>query len=150
VRIHRQWFILGGASLIFLVAGSAWGVSEIEKSSRGPAYHLTAACLRVNRLARRQLGVITGYGLPSGPVQENSDGTGDARLAFAVIGQWRTGVAQVGAVEQGSVWHWDGEGTLAVGGQRFRLHLNEVSAVRPGRYSRMCAQPTLTTFFLKP
>ena len=53
VRIHRQWFILGGASLIFLVAGSALGVSEIEKSSRGPAYHLTATCLRVN--AQRQV-----------------------------------------------------------------------------------------------
>ncbi len=150
MRIHRQWFILGGASLIFLVAGSALGVSEIEKSSRGPAYHLTAACLRVNSRARRLLGVITGYGLPSGPVHQNADGTGDARLTFDVIGSARTGRAQVGAVEQGGHWYWDGQGILSVGGQRFGLRLDRVSAVHPGPYSRMCAQPTSSTFFPKP
>ncbi len=150
VRIHRQWLILGGASLIFLVAGSALGVSEIEKSSRGPAYHLTATCLRVNARAKAVLGVITGYGLPSGPVHENSDGTGDARLSFDVIGSAHTGRAQVEAVEQGDVWHWAGGGILEVGGQRYRLHLNHVWAVRPGPYSTLCAPPTLTTFFLKP
>jgi hypothetical protein len=150
VRIHRQWFILGGASLVFLVAGSAWGVSAIEKSSRGPAYHLTAACLRVNAQARLRLGVITGYGLPSGPVHENSDGTGDARLSFDVIGSAHTGRAQVEAIEQGNRWHWNGSGTLTVAGQRFRLYLDRVSAVHPQPYSSLCAPPTSITLFPKP
>lgn len=150
VRIHRQWFILGGASLVFLIAGSALGVSEIEKSSRGPAYHLTATCLRVNAHAKSLLGVITGYGLPSGPVHENSDGTGDARLSFDVIGSAGVGRAQVEAVEQDNVWYWAGGGILEVAGQRYRLHLDHVWAVRPRPYSRMCTPPSLTTFFLKP
>jgi hypothetical protein len=150
VRIHRQWFILGGASLIFLVAGSALGVSEIEKTSRGPAYHLTATCLRVNHKARQLLGVITGYGLPSGPVHENSDGTGDARLSFDVVGSARAGRAQVEAVERDNRWYWQGEGTLTVAGQRYRLHLDKVSAVHPRRYFGLCGLPPSTTFFPKP
>jgi hypothetical protein len=149
IRIHRQWFILGAGSLVFLVAGSALGVSAIEKTSRGPAYSLSTSCIRVNAGARKLLGVITGYGLPSGPVQENADGTGNARLEFDVIGQWRTGLAHVRATELDNVWYWAGRGTLDVGGKRYRLHLDRVSAVDPAQYSRLCA-PTISTTTFHP
>jgi Cytochrome oxidase complex assembly protein 1 len=148
VRIHRQWFILGGASIAFLVGGSALGVSAIESTSRGPAFHLTATCLRVNARVRQLLGVITGYGLAvSGPVAENSDGTGNANLQFDVIGQWRTGRAHVRAVRAGYIWHWAGTGSLLVAGTRYRLHLDRVSAVDPSAYSSMCAPPSSITPF---
>ena len=148
MRIHRQWFILGGASIAFLIGGSAMGVSAIEKTSRGPAFHLAATCIRVNGRARQLLGVITGYGLAvSGPVQENADGTGDARLQFDVIGSWHTGHAFVHAVESGYVWRWKGTPSLFVAGTRHRLHLDKISAVDSSPYSFMCApQTSITTF----
>ena len=149
IRIHRQWYVLGAGSLVFLVAGSALGVSAIEKTSRGPAYGLSTTCLRVNAFARKRLGVITGYGLPSGPVQENADGTGSAKLQFDVIGSAGTGRAQLHAVEQGSVWHWTGWGTLEVAGKRYRVNLERTHAIgRAGhRYSKLCGPPTSTTTF---
>ncbi|MGN6378845.1 MAG: cytochrome c oxidase assembly factor Coa1 family protein [Gaiellales bacterium] len=150
VRIHRQWFLMGAGSLAFLVAGSALGVSAIEKSSRGPAYHLSTSCLRVNARARKMLGVVTGYSLPSGPVQENADGTGSANLQFDVIGSWHTGRAHVKAVEQGSVWYWTGEGgTIDVAGKRYRVNLEQVHTIRRARprYSVLCAPPISTTTF---
>jgi hypothetical protein len=147
VRIHRQWFIMGAGSLVFLVAGSALGVSEIEKSSRGPAFHLSTTCLRVNGPAKELLGVITGYGLPSGPVQENADGTGSAHLQFDVIGSWHTGHVHVRATEQANRWHWSGWGTLDVAGRRYPLKLGRVSTVDPSRYFSLCEPPSLTTPF---
>jgi cytochrome oxidase complex assembly protein 1 len=148
VRIHRQWFILGGASIAFLIGGSALGVSAIEKTSRGPAFHLAATCLRVNAQARQQLGVITGYGLAvSGPVVENADGTGHANLQFDVIGSWLTGHARVQAHETNYHWHWDGTGSLVVAGKRYRLHLDRFHSLDGRPYSRMCAPVSLTTRF---
>ena len=147
IRIHRQWYFLGAGSLVFLVAGSALGVSAIEKTSRGPAYGLSTTCLRVNALARRRLGVITGYGLASGPVEENADGTGSANLQFDVIGSDHTGRAHVRAIELGNVWYWTGRGTLDVGGSRYRLHLDKVSAIDGTRYSKLCGPPISTTTF---
>jgi hypothetical protein len=149
IRIHRQWFILGAGSLVFLVAGSALGVSAIEKTSRGPAYHLSTSCLRVNALARKSLGVITGYGLPSGPVQENADGTGSANLQFDVVGSAGTGRAHVHAIEQDNRWKWTGWGTLDVAGKRYRVDLENVHVIRPARrrYSELCGPPISTTTF---
>jgi hypothetical protein len=148
-RIHRQWFILGAGSLVFLVAGSALGVSAIEKTSRGPAYSLSTSCIRVNSGARKLLGVVTGYGLPSGPVQENADGTGSANLQFDVIGSAHTGRAHVKAIEQDNHWSWAGWGTLDVAGRRYRLHLARVSAIDPTPYSQLC-EPTISTTTFHP
>jgi hypothetical protein len=147
IRIHRQWFILGAGSLVFLVAGSALGVSAIEKTSRGPAYSLSTSCIRVNLGAKKMLGVITGYGLPSGPVQENADGTGSANLQFDVIGSWHTGRAHVRATEIDNRWHWAGRGTLDVAGKRYRLHLAQISAIDRAPYFKLCGPPISTTTF---
>jgi hypothetical protein len=153
VRIHRQWFILGGASVAFLVGGSVWGVSALESASRGPVFHLSATCLRVNGRAKALLGVITGYGLAvTGPVVQNQDGTGSANIQFDVIGQWRTGHAHVHAVERGGVWYWAGQSsskrsTLEVAGKRYPIQLDNVSAVDPSPYSRLCAPPSSSIRF---
>jgi hypothetical protein len=144
-RIHRQWFLFGGASLALLIGGSAWGVSATENASRGPAFHLSATCLRVNKTAKKQLGVITGYGRAvTGPVVDNRDGTGSARLQFDVIGSWLTGRAHVQAIEQDGRWHWAGGrgSTLDVGGKSYPIKLDQVSAVDPAPYSDVCAPPT--------
>ena len=140
-RIHRQWFIFGGASLALLIGGSAWGVSATESASRGPAFHLSATCLRVNKTAKKMLGVITGYGVAvTGPVVDNQDGTGSARLQFDVIGSWLTGHAHVQMIKQGGVWYWAGGrgSTLEVGGKRYPIKLDDVHAVDGSRYSGMC------------
>lgn len=101
-RIHRQWYILGGASLLLLIAGSALGVAAIETASKGPAFRLAATCYRLNGGPggmRQRLGVVTGFGPAiTGPVVENTDGTGWASIQFDVIGSWRTGHAHVRAV----------------------------------------------------
>lgn len=147
VRIHRQWFILGALSIAFLVGGSVLGVSAIERASRGPAFHMSATCLRVNKRAKKLLGVITGYGLAvTGPVVQNQDGTGSANIQFDVIGQWRTGRAHVHAVEADGVWRWAGENfakqsTLDVAGKRYPIRLDQVSAVDPSPYRSLCAPP---------
>ena len=141
-RIHRQWFLFGGASLALLIGGSAWGVSATESASRGPAFHLSATCLRVNKRAKKLLGVITGYGVAvTGPVVDNQDGTGSARLQFDVIGSWLTGHAYVQAVKQDGIWHWAGGrgSTLEVGGKRYPIKLDQVSTVDPSQYSSLCA-----------
>jgi hypothetical protein len=155
VRIHRQWLILTLASLLFLVAGSAYGVSRIERASRGPAFDRSALCLRINGQARQLLGVITGFGLAvSGPVVENADGTGHADLTFDVIGQWRTGRARVRWVEDDFIWHWankngqKGKGnSLNVNGTVYPLHLDRVAVVGPQRYSDVCAPASSITNF---
>jgi hypothetical protein len=148
VRIHSQWLLLTLGSLLFLVVGSAYGVSRIETASRGPAFDQSALCLRVNGQARQLLGVVTGFGLAvSGPVVENADGTGRANLTFDVIGQWRTGRARVSWVEDDFIWHWKGTGSLNVAGKVYRLHLDRVSVVGPQRYSDLCAPASLITNF---
>ena len=151
VRIHRQWLLLTLGSLVFLVAGSAYGVSRIETASRGPAFDRSALCLRINGQARQLLGVITGFGLAvSGPVVENADGTGRASLTFDVHGQWRSGRARVNWVEDDFIWHWKGGkggGSLNVGGTVYPLHLARVSVVGPQRYSDVCAPASSITTF---
>jgi hypothetical protein len=101
-RIHRQWYILAGTSLVLLIAGSAIGVAAIETASKGPAFELAATCYRLNGGpggVRQQLGVVTGFGPAiTGPVVENTDGTGWANIEFDVIGSWRTGHAHVHAI----------------------------------------------------
>jgi hypothetical protein len=148
VRIHRQWLLLTLGSLLFLVAGSAYGVSRIETASRGPAFDRSALCLRINGQARQLLGVITGFGLAvSGPVVENADGTGHANLTFDVIGQWRTGRARVSWEEDDFIWHWKGAGSLNVDGTVYPLHLARVAVVGPQRYSDVCAPANSITSF---
>ena len=146
--IHRQWLVLTLGSLLFLVAGSAYGVSRIERASRGPAFDQSALCLRVNGQARELLGVVTGFGLAvSGPVVENADGTGHASLTFDVLGQWRTGRARVNWVEDDFIWHWKGTGGLNVDGTVYPLHLDRVAVVGPQRYSDLCAPASSITNF---
>lgn len=149
MRIHRQWLLLTLGSLVFLVVGSAYGVSRIETASRGPAFDRSALCLRINGQARQLLGVITGFGLAvSGPVVENADGTGHANLTFDVIGQWRTGRAHVNWVEDDFIWRWqDKHNFLNVNGTVYPLHLSRVSVVGPQRYSDVCAPASSITNF---
>ena len=151
MRIHRQWLVLTLGSLLFLVAGSAYGVSRIETASRGPAFDQSALCLRVNGQARQLLGVVTGFGLAvSGPVVENADGTGHASLTFDVIGQWRTGRARVrlGARTTSSGTGKAPKGnSLNVDGTVYPLHLDRVAVVGPQRYSDVCAPASSITNF---
>jgi hypothetical protein len=149
VRIHRQWLLLILGSLVFLLAGSAYGVSRIETASRGPAFDRSALCLRINGQARQLLGVITGFSLAvSGPVVENADGTGHANLTFDVHGQWRSGRAHVNWVEDDFIWHWNTKGSnLNVDGTVYPLHLARVGVIGPQRYSDVCAPATSITFF---
>jgi hypothetical protein len=149
VRIHRQWVLLILGSLLFLVVGSAYGVSRIETASRGPAFNRSALCLRINGQARQLLGVITGFGLAvSGPVVENADGTGRASLTFDVHGQWRSGRVRVNWVEDDFIWHWNRKGgSLNVDGTAYPLHLDRVSVIGPQRYSDVCAPATSITIF---
>ena len=87
---------------MLLLGGSALGVAAIETASKGPAFKLAATCYRLNGGpggVRQQLGVIRGFGPAiTGPVVENTDGTGWASIQFDVIGSWRTGHAHVYAV----------------------------------------------------
>lgn len=148
MRIHRQWFILGGASLAFLIGGSAMGVSAIENASKGPAFDLSAACLQVNREAQQQLGVITGFGLAvSGPVVDNTDGTGRADIDFDVLGSWRTGHAHLRLTEDANRWQWTGQGWLTVAGRRYPIDLVQTNTMHPRRYLSMCAPPSSITHF---
>ena len=151
MRIHTQWLLLTLGSLLFLVVGSAYGVSRIETASRGPAFDQSALCLRINGQARQLLGVVTGFGLAvSGPVVENADGTGHADLSFDVIGQWRSGRAHVRWVEDDFIWHWAPNkkgNSLNVNGTVYPLHLDRVAVVGPQRYSDVCAPASSITNF---
>ena len=78
-RRARPWIPLVAAAAIALGASAAIGLTAIERASKGPAFRVSAACLRLNATVRQELGVVTGFGFTvQGPVVQNADGTGHA------------------------------------------------------------------------
>ncbi|HKV66709.1 MAG TPA: cytochrome c oxidase assembly factor Coa1 family protein, partial [Gaiellales bacterium] len=128
----RSWIPLVAGAAIALVASAAIGIAAIERASKGPAFRVSAACLRLNSTVRQELGVVTGFGFTvQGPVVQNADGTGSARLDFTATGSWRNGHVHIRAVERRRRWYLAGPAELFVSGVRspFRIrpdHLNIV------------------------
>jgi hypothetical protein len=149
----RPWIPLVAGALIALVASAAIGIAAIERASKGPAFRVSAACLRLNSTVRQELGVVTGFGFTvQGPVVQNADGTGNARLDFTATGSWRNGHVHIRAVERHRRWYLAGPAELFVSGVKapFRIrpdHLNIVPGPARNRYELRCAPTTSTTTF---
>ena len=150
LRRYRHWLILVPIACVTLAVAAGVGYLEVERASKGPVFELAAACIRTNEVARVHLGVITGFGIAvNGGVIENSDGTGRAQIEFGVHGSYASGRAYVDALLND--WRWQlTSGTLAVGGRRYRLALDEPIVPNRGPDLRnRCAQPSSTTPFPK-
>ena len=147
----RPWIPLVLGAVVLLVAASAAGLAAIERASKGPAFRLSATCLRLNGPARQQLGVVTGFGFTvQGPVVQNADGTGNARLDFNAIGSWRNGHVHIKAIERHRRWYLTGPAELRVVRRAGAFRIRPTSRVRAldaRRYSRLCAPTTSTTTF---
>jgi len=149
----RPWILLVAAAAVALAASAAIGIAAIERASKGPAFRVSAACLRLNATVRQELGVVTGFGFTvQGPVVQNADGTGKARLDFTATGSWRSGHVHIRAIERHRRWYLDGPAELFVSGVRapFRIrpdHLNIVPGPARNRYELRCAPTTSTTTF---
>jgi hypothetical protein len=149
----RPWILLVAAAAVALAASAAIGIAAIERASKGPAFRVSAACLRLNATVRQELGVVTGFGFTvQGPVVQNADGTGKARLDFTATGSWRSGHVHIRAIERHRRWYLDGPAELFVAGVRapFRIrpdHLNIVPGPARNRYEIRCAPTTSTTTF---
>ena len=149
----RPWIPLVAGAAIALVASAAIGIAAIERASKGPAFRVSAACLRLNSTVRQELGVVTGFGFTvQGPVVQNADGTGSARLDFTATGSWRNGHVHIRAVERHRRWYLAGPAELFVSGVKapFRIrpdHLNIVPGPARNRYELRCAPTTSTTTF---
>jgi hypothetical protein len=149
----RPWIPLVAGAVIALVASAAIGIAAIERASKGPAFRVSAACLRLNATVRQELGVVTGFGFTvQGPVVQNADGTGNARLDFTATGSWRNGHVHIRAIERHRRWYLAGPAELFVSGVQspFRIrpdHLNIVPGPARNRYELRCAPTTSTTTF---
>ena len=149
----RPWILLVAAAAVALAASAAIGIAAIERASKGPAFRVSAACLRLNATVRQELGVVTGFGFTvQGPVVQNADGTGKARLDFTATGSWRSGHVHIRAIERHRRWYLDGPAELFVAGVRapFRIrpdHLNIVPGPARNRYELRCAPTTSPTTF---
>jgi Cytochrome oxidase complex assembly protein 1 len=149
----RPWVPLVLGAAVFLAVSLAIGVTEIERASKGPAFRVSAACLRLNATVRQELGVVTGFGFTvTGPVVQNADGTGNARLDFTAHGSWRNGHVHIKAIERRRRWYLVGPAELYVSGVRapFRVnpdHLELVPGSARDRYTLRCAPTTSTTTF---
>ena len=152
----RPWIPLVGGAVLALAASSAIGLTAIERASKGPAFRVSAACLRLNGVARQELGVVTGFGFTvQGPVVQNTDRTGVARLDFTADGSWRNGHLHIRVVERRGRWHPAGPARLYVSGVRapFRIDPDQLHVVPgPARNSYLirCAPPRPTTSFRLP
>jgi cytochrome oxidase complex assembly protein 1 len=149
----RPWIPLVAGAALALAASAAIGIAAIERASKGPAFRVSAACLRLNATVRQELGVVTGFGFTvQGPVVQNADGTGNARLDFTATGSWRNGHVHIRAVERRRRWYLAGPAELFVSGVQapFRIHPDHLDIV-PGparnRYKLRCAPTTSTTTF---
>ena len=117
---------------------------------------MSAACLRLNATVRQELGVVTGFGFAvQGPVVQNADGTGNARLDFTATGSWRNGHVHIRAIERRRRWSLIGPAELFVSGVRapFRIHpdlLNIIPGPARDRFTIRCAPTTSTTTFHRP
>ena len=152
----RPWIPLVAGAALALAASAAIGIAAIERASKGPAFRVSAACLRLNATVRQELGVVTGFGFTvQGPVVQNADGTGNARLDFTAIGSWRNGHVHIRAIERHRRWTLAGPAELFVSGVRapFRIHPDHLDII-PGparnRYVLRCAPTTSTTTFRRP
>ena len=149
----RPWILLVAGAAVALAASAAIGIAAIERASKGPAFRVSSACLRLNATVRQELGVVTGFGFTvQGPVVQNADGTGSARLDFTATGSWRNGHVHIRAIERHRSWYLDGPAELFVSGVRapFRIrpdHLNIVPGPARNRYEIRCAPTTSTTTF---
>jgi hypothetical protein len=134
LRQHRQWAILIAAAAVLLVVAGIVSLTIVEQVSKGPAFQTAADYVRASPVARRQLGVITGFGLAvSGPVADAADG-GTANIVFDVHGSWRSGHVRISAVKNGSDWKIT-NGVLTVDGERFRLPCAQTSSITACRLS---------------
>jgi len=147
----RPWIPLVAGAALALAASAAIGIAAIERASKGPAFRVSAACLRLNATVRQELGVVTGFGFTvQGPVVQNADGTGNARLDFTAIGSWRNGHVHIRAIERHRRWTLAGPAELFVSGVQapFRIHPDHLDII-PGparnRYVLRCAPTTSTT-----
>jgi hypothetical protein len=151
----RPWIPLVAAAALALAASAAIGIAAIERASKGPAFRVSAACLRLNATVRQELGVVTGFGFTvQGPVVQNADGTGSARLDFTAAGSWRSGHVHIRAVERRRRWYLSGPAELFVSGvdAPFRIrpdHLNIVPGPARDRFVIRCA-PTTSTITSHP
>jgi hypothetical protein len=149
----RPWILLVAGAAVALAASAAIGIAAIERASKGPAFRVSAACLRLNSTVRQELGVVTGFGFTvQGPVVQNADGTGNARLDFTATGSWRNGHVHIRVIERHRRWYLAGPAELFVSGVKapFRIrpdHLNIVPGPARNRYELRCAPTTSTTTF---
>jgi len=149
----RPWIPLVAGAALALAASAAIGIAAIERASKGPAFRVSAACLRLNSTVRQELGVVTGFGFTvQGPVVQNADGTGNARLDFTATGSWRNGHVHIRVIERRRRWYLAGPAELFVSGVKapFRIrpdHLNIVPGPARNRYELRCAPTTSPTTF---
>jgi len=128
IRRHRQWAMLIGAACALLVAAGAISLTIVENVSKGPAFSAAVTFLRNDRLARQQLGVVTGFGLAvTGAVTETGH-SGTAHLSFDVHGQWRSGHVHITAVKQDGIWHVR-SGILSVANERFKVPCVQLTSI---------------------
>jgi hypothetical protein len=149
----RPWIPLVAGAVLALAASAAIGIAAIERASKGPAFRVSSTCLRLNAIVRQELGVVTGFGFTvQGPVVQNADGTGNARLDFSAIGSWRNGHVHIKAIERHRRWYLTGPAELRVSGVRapFRILPDQLHII-PGpardHYEIRCAPTTSTTTF---
>ncbi len=149
----RPWIPLVAGAALALAASAAIGIAAIERASKGPAFRVSATCLRLNATVRQELGVVTGFGFTvTGPVIQNADGTGSARLDFSATGSWRNGHVHIKAIERRRHWYLIGPAQLFVSGVRapFRVQpdrLNIIPGPAHDRYTLRCAPKTSNTTF---
>jgi hypothetical protein len=134
IRRHRQWAILIAVAAILLIVAGAISLTIVEAVSKGPAFQSAAAFVRSDPTARRQLGVVLGFGLAvTGPISDGGSG-GTANISFDVNGSWRTGHIRVSAVKEGDSWVVRG-GVLSVDGIRYRVPCPQTSSIFACRLS---------------
>jgi hypothetical protein len=149
----RPWIPLVSGAVVFLAVSLAIGVTEIERASKGPAFRVSATCLRLNATVRQELGVVTSFGFTvTGPVVQNADGTGSAKLDFSAHGSWRSGHVHIKAIERRRRWYLIGPAELYVSGVRapFRVkpdHMHLVRGPAQNRYKVRCGPQSSTTTF---
>jgi len=134
IRRHRQWAMLIGAAGVLLVAAGAISLTIVENVSKGPAFSAAVTFLRNDRLARQQLGVVTGFGLAVTGAVADTGQSGTAHLSFDVHGQWRNGHVHITAVKQGGVWHVR-SGILSVANERFKVPCVQLTSITSCRLS---------------
>jgi hypothetical protein len=97
-----KWIMLALVAGAVLLAGIVYGVFQILKHSE--AYQLGVARLQTSPLAASVLGTPITAGTPSGSVNVQSGGTGQATLNFPASGPKAAGTVYLEAVKRDDVW----------------------------------------------